>query len=309
MNDGMMYNDEVLGISSILSENRRTRPNQFLGASLCPFCLENASEIEIVRNAIVTEEGDKIQIVNNKYPACSEEGIVYGIHDVIIETQDHHKKPEHFTKVHWKVLLQVIRDRWITLSKMPRIHFVQVFKNEGERAGASIGHPHSQIIALEEVPCTIEEHYKKMEAYFRKTDKCRICQEIEDKDLSVLEQDGWQLCVPEGASVPYETWIIPKKHISNIGQMDEADLEALAYITEQAIKMNRQMLGEISYNMCFMNGRYEQDEHYHFFIKILPRTGQFAGFELATGCTINVVNPKTQKDIMKKYLLDLKGGL
>lgn len=305
----MMYNDEVLGISSILSENRRTRPNQFLGASPCPFCPENALEIEVVRKALVTKEGDKIQIVNNKYPACSTEGTVYGIHDVIIETQEHHKKPEHFTKKHWKDLLQLIKERWIELSHMPRIHFIQVFKNEGEGAGASINHPHSQIIALEEVPCTIEGHYKKIEAYFKQTGKCRICQEIEDKTCSVLKQEGWQLCVPEGASVPYETWIVPENHIANMGQIDEANIEALAYIIEQAIKMNRHLLGEISYNICFMSGRYAQDEHYHFFIKILPRTGQFAGFELATGCTINVVDSKTQKEVMRKYLLDLRGGL
>ncbi|MEF9959675.1 MAG: DUF4931 domain-containing protein [Niameybacter sp.] len=303
----MIYNDDVLSISSILSENRQTRPNHFLKASLCPFCLEHADQIETVQKEAMTKEGDHIRIVKNKYPACDEKGMVYGIHDVIIETDDHQKKPWQYGIGHWETLLWVMQERWLDLAAHPRIHFIQIFKNEGERAGASISHAHSQIIALEEVPCTIETHYKKVEDYGHKLEKCRLCEEVASGIWRIFTEEGWEIAVPEGMALPDETWIMPQKHINHIGELTKQDRLALAKLIHTVLNVYHKWLGDISYNLCIMGGRPKSDTHYHFFVKLLPRTGNFAGFELATGCTINMVSAKTQRAMMHKMILDLEG--
>nr|WP_307990247.1 DUF4931 domain-containing protein [uncultured Niameybacter sp.] len=302
---GIMYNDEILGISCILSENRMTRPNHFKKASSCPFCPENDGDIEIEICSHTTTEGDRIRIVNNKYPACSTHDGVYGIHDVIIETDQHNKKPWDFSKSHWEELFKVIQDRWIELSKDPRIHFIQVFKNEGVQAGASINHPHAQIIALEEIPYTMDSHYKKVEMYYKETGKCRICEEM-NKNI-ILENEGWMLNIPEGLCFPYETWLVPKVHTSHLGELTPESIKYLGDLMHQVMELYHEMLKDVSYNLCFMSSPPNKEGSYHFFIKILPRTGEFAGFELATGCMINVGGPSTLRQLMEKTLGNMKG--
>lgn len=303
----MLSENEALGISSIISENRQKRPNQVKSEGTCPFCMQNQAAIEQVFMETLTSDGEHIRIVNNKYPICSLEGPLYGKHDVVIETLYHHKKPHAFSQVHWRELLKLIWRRWHELEADEAIRFIQIFKNEGERAGASIMHPHWQIVALEEIPLTVQRHYESVKHTYE--DKgCQLCEEKENDAFCVVQTDTWKLIVPKCARVPYESWIIPHKHISTFGQIETPALENLADILIQTLRLYEQMLPEVSYNICVMSGKLKGDDSYHLYISILPRTGNFAGFELATGCYINVVNPKGQVDRMRKELEHLRGN-
>ena len=89
----MFYENEALGTSTIIAENRQKRPNKVKGESMCPFCKQNESAIEQIFMETFTSDEDHIRIVNNKYPVCHKQGDLYGIHDVVIETLYHDKKP------------------------------------------------------------------------------------------------------------------------------------------------------------------------------------------------------------------------
>lgn len=302
-----LYNNEALGSSSIISENRQKRPSEVKTEGSCPFCAQNTAAIEKIFMETITSDGEHIRIVNNKYPVCQIEEPLYGRHDVVIETMDHYKKPYRFSKAHWHALLMLMQSRWHELASDPRIHFIQLFKNEGAKAGASIMHAHWQIVALEEVPYTMLRHYEAVKETYEKVG-CHLCSAKEEDDYCIIKEEMWRLVVPEGASLPYESWIIPNTHISEFGQIEEKSLLELAGILQKALRLYEDLLPHVSYNLCVMSGRPGDDKAYHFFIKILPRTGNFAGFELATGCYINVLNPCKQAVLMKERLKHLRGN-
>lgn len=303
----MLSENEALGISSIISENRQKRPQQVKSEGTCPFCIQNKAAIEQVFMEKITSDGEHIRIVNNKYPICSTEGPVCGKHDVVIETLHHHKKPHAFSKAHWRELLKLIQRRWQELAGDSHVNFIQVFKNEGERAGASIMHPHWQIVALEEVPLTMLRHYESVKNIYE-TRGCALCKSLKDEVFGIIQTDTWQLVVPKSARVPYETWIIPYRHISTFGELKTLEVEELADLLRDTLRLYEQMLPAVSYNICVMSGRPTRDKSYHVYISILPRTGNFAGFELATGCYINILNPQQQVDKMKEALEHLRGN-
>lgn len=303
----LLYNDLALGRSSIISENRQRRPNQVRGEDSCPFCIHNKSDIEKILMETHTPDGEYIRIVNNKYPVCHIEGPLYGMHDVVIETADHKKRPYNYSKAHWYSLIKLMQERWKVLETNPRIKFIQIFKNEGEEAGASIRHAHWQIIALEEVPYTMSRHYSGVEEAYH-VGGCSLCKTEENDPFCIMENKMWRLIVPKGAGLPYESWIIPKKHISHFGQIEENDMEELSLVLRETLQLYECILPNLSYNVCVMSGRPHADDTYHFYIKVLPRTGNFAGFELATGCYINVLNPQKQAAIMQESLKRLRGN-
>lgn len=301
----MLYENEALGISTIIAENRQKRPNKVKGESMCPFCKQNESAIEQVVMETFTSDEDHIRIVNNKYPVCHKRRDLYGIHDVVIETLYHDRKPHSFSKSHWYDLIKLIQLRWLEISQDERIQFIQVFKNEGEKAGASIMHSHWQIIALEETLLTMKRHYESVREQYEK-EGCWLCKQQDSSWLDIIKTSKWRLTVPEGARAPYESWIVPNIHFANLGQITDDALKELALLLSDTLKLYERMLPEVSYNICVMSGKPKGDQSYHFYISLLPRTGNFAGFELATGCYINILSPKGLVDKMKELVEEIK---
>lgn len=304
---GCMYNHPSLGYSCIISETRKHRPNISEDAQkACPFCKGNEHLIEKVYIEKALDDGDCIKIINNKYPVCIEG--VDGIHDVIVDTNSHDKSPLAFTHQHWVALFESIKERIEQIKCHVDISFIQVFKNYGKHAGASIAHSHWQIIALNQTPLTMVNEYKQTAQYVQEKG-CLFCKEAEEKSEQTYIYDtaGWLAYAPTCTSIPHETWIIPKLHKSHFEDLSKADFEQLATLMMQLLQAYEVILPNGHYNICMMAGRPGKDKDYHLFFKILPRTGNFAGFELATGCFISVVGAERHAQDMRDALNKIGG--
>ena len=88
----------------------------------------------------------------------------------------------------------------IDLRKDKRFKYILVFKNKGPQAGASIEHPHSQIMALPIVPLRVTQELGGSKQYFEYKDRCIFCdiikKEIEDRERLVEENEGFVSFVP-----------------------------------------------------------------------------------------------------------------
>lgn len=292
-----LIEDAQVCSSVIFADNRNSRPYIVPDdhTSVCPFCLENENLLQKVWLQKKVSEDEQVRIVNNKYPICDTEGELYGIHDVIIDTQHHAKSPKDFTNHHWHILLMALQERYHFLREDKRIKFIQIFKNYGVKAGASISHSHWQIVALETVPAT---KWQEQNGMVNPHNKCKLCGFLESHEEHYLiqENEAWIVIAPRNSIYPYETWIIPKIHYKNYGDIPEKALDELGKMLKKTLMAYERVIPNIHYNICFMNGALNMP--YHFFVKIFPRTGNVAGFELATGCYINVVSPDTCKKKM-----------
>ena len=284
--------------TSIMAPKRDARPFINEEDPECPFCLANKECLEGI--LVESWQGGELLacIVPNRYPITSEEG-VKGKHDVIIDTQYHTLHPKDFTVSHWEMLLKIIQKRWDALMEDPKLQLIQVFKNYGRNAGASISHSHWQIIALEEMPYSMRAKY----IAFNQDGQCYLCNHLHQQEGFLIWEDTFfEVWVPPVPQFPYEVWIIPKKHYQHYGELSVEENKRLGKLIKCLLEVYHQIKPHYDFNLCMMSGDVKGQYPYHFYVRLVMRIGHIAGFEIATGCHILSVEPRTYAKEMKKIL-------
>lgn len=290
--------EELFRQSSIVAPKRDKRP--FINESelkTCPFCLANKQYLERIIDESWQNDELMLRIVSNRYPITSIGG-ARGVHDVVIDTGRHCEHPKDFTVFHWQILLEGIQKRWKTLMADKNIQMIQVFKNFGEEAGASISHSHWQIMALEAIPGTMMRQY---ESYGKKT--CYLCQKAHREEGHIIwETDLFEVWVPPVMRFPYEVWFIPKAHHQHYGELSLDEIKELGKLLKGLLKVYHQIHPAYDFNICMMSGMLKGEKPYHFYVQLMMRIGHIAGFEIATGCHILSMSPEAYASQMKKEL-------
>uniref|UniRef100_A0A131X9V2 Galactose-1-phosphate uridylyltransferase n=1 Tax=Hyalomma excavatum TaxID=257692 RepID=A0A131X9V2_9ACAR len=117
--------------------------------------------------------------------------------------------------------------------------WVQVFENKGEIMGCSNPHPHCQIWASSFLPNEPRVKDKSQKAYFEKMGipllVDYVTQEMKRNERIVLLSDHWVALVPFWAVWPYETMLVPKRHVTRLYELNAAEKSDLASITRRLL--------------------------------------------------------------------------
>jgi UDPglucose--hexose-1-phosphate uridylyltransferase len=315
--------DPILGRWVIISTERGKRPHDFVmekphkDSKFCPFCYGNESstppEIYAIREATTTQNspGWRVRVVSNKYPALRIEaefnrtGIgMYdmmngiGAHEVIIETPNHEASIGTMTVDEVDLVLTAYKIRMTDLLRDNRFQYILIFKNCGEAAGATLEHPHSQIIATPIVPKRVVEEINGANTYYDFRERCVFCdiirQEMSDKVRMILETEHFLSFAPFAARFPFETWVMPKKHHSSFELIDETMQRDLSLILRDTISRMNTILDFPPYNWILHTAPAHQTEmyQYHWHFEIMPKLSKVAGFEWGSGFYINPTPPE-----------------
>jgi UDPglucose--hexose-1-phosphate uridylyltransferase len=320
--------DPVVGRWVIISTERSRRPSDFpptpsvpQGAGPCVFCPGQESrtpeEILAVRppGSAPNGPGWDLRVVPNKFPALRIEGEleptgdgVYdrmngiGAHEVIIETPNHGASLAALPVAKVVTVLEAWRQRMVDLQKDPRFEYVSVFKNHGEAAGASLEHPHSQLIATPMVPMMVEQELEGSLRHFRMKKRCIWCdiihQEMQGKARGlgrlILGEGGFVALCPYAPRFPFETWILPEGHRSSYEDAEGMDSEALARLLGEVLRRMNSVLGDPAWNLSLHSSPLKTPtlDHFHWHIEIIPKLTKVAGFEWGTGFFINPTPPE-----------------
>lgn len=254
-----------------------------------------------------------IRVVPNKFPAVRVEGQAetrnlglhrvmdgVGAHEVVVESPDHGMALEDLNNYQVQEVIRAWRDRLQDLRRDNRLKYIQIFKNFGNTAGASLDHPHSQIIATPMVPVEINRKMDGLTRYARATGRCILCemiaQELQDLNRVVADNRGFVSIAPFASRFPFETWIIPREHQVDYGHIREDQVDDLARILRTTLKKLSVALNRPPYNLVISTApaNTESDDllHFHWHLEILPRLTVAAGFELGTGYFINPTPPE-----------------
>jgi UDPglucose--hexose-1-phosphate uridylyltransferase len=205
-----------------------------------------------------------------------------GVHEVIVETPEHCRQPQGMSDDEIRLLFRVYRDRYMELARLPYVKYISLFRNFGKEAGASLSHPHSQIIAIPIVPEVITEQYNH--------DYTKVIEEEEKSERKVLATRHTVAFTPFAAAFPYETWIFPRRPCRNIAELSDAGRDDLAVTTRDVLARLSRLLSDPPYNYAFVQS---VDKSLHMHLRIYPKLGTAAGFELNTGVNINSVPPES----------------
>ena len=297
----------------------------------CVFCEGNESktppEIFAFREEGTMENkpGWKVRVVPNKYPALKmeEKEIILkeagmfkkmnglGAHEVIIETPHHHKDFDNLSIDNIVLILKTYRQRYLDLSRDKRIKYILIFKNYGIDGGASLEHPHSQLIGTPIIPQRIKEELRGAKEYFDLNGRCIFCdyikQEIKSKDRLIKETEKYVVISPFAARFPFETWILPKYHNARYEEISDNDILSLAGIMKEILFRIKKKLNNPPYNFIIHTAPSKEfstrewpdlDKKYHWHIEIIPRLTKIAGFEWGTGFYINTTSPEEAARIL-----------
>lgn len=298
--------DYVLNRWVIIATERAKRPNDFKKEKtekkegVCYFCpgKENLTPPEIMR--IPKEINWKVRVFPNKFPAVKLEGDytikthnkfytfadAYGDHEVVVETPDKDKQLWDLNEAEIKIILSVYVDRTNTLSKIPGIKYVQIFKNHEEAAGTSIVHSHSQIIAYEKIPHVVEDEVKYSKLYAEGgCSYCEIIQGEKDSYRRCYENNNFIAFCPYASRFPFEIWIFSKSHLTTLQQ---CNLDDLASIMKQILVRLKELNAPYNFMVHYSPTK---EDNLHFHIEFIPRLSTWAGFEYS-GTVINSLPPE-----------------
>jgi UDPglucose--hexose-1-phosphate uridylyltransferase len=259
----------------IISPARTKRPDEATapksGAVVCAFCQGNESftppEVYRIGGGEKDKPGWQVRVVPNKYA-------ITDIHEVIIHTPNHTDDLEHLPVSQVTRILTAYRDRFRAHENDGQ---VIIFCNHGFHAGASLIHPHSQLVV---VPKQIN-----LDSLYREP----IANVVE-------ENTSFMTYCPDFSQWPYETWIAPKTQGTKFGDTPEGELPDLAKVLQTIlIKLEKIYLASTIKPKDRSDSAFVYNYYiYHgtdWFIRIIPRFIHRAGFELGTGLNVNVVDP------------------
>lgn len=316
----------ITGEWVIIASERAKRPQDFAShplsneaenGSACPFCAGNEAmtppEVLAFRHPGSQRDGPGwwVRVVPNKYPALAVEGDLsktglgmydwmngVGAHEVIIETPDHSKKfidldPRQAEDVWW-----ACRARYLDLKKDPRLKYILIFRNYGRVAGASLSHPHCQLVATPMVPGVVAAEIEGAKRYERYRDRCVYCdilrQEVNEGSRLVAENEDFIAFEPYASKYPFETWVLPKRHCASFAAITAEEQTKFAAMLGEALRRIHLCLKDPPYNYTVHTAPCDSDDKgdYHWHVEVFPRLTIAAGFEMGTGIYINVTPPE-----------------
>ncbi|MFQ5663074.1 MAG: galactose-1-phosphate uridylyltransferase [Terriglobia bacterium] len=196
----------------------------------CPFCPTAGDAGEVV----IDEKRDAtgawtVRVLADRAPVFRFEGELdrqgdgiydsmnaVGAHEIVVEGQAHDLTLAGLPPAAFSQVLEACRERLVALKRDSRLRYVELFQNQRQEAGALITHPHAQIIGAPIIPARVERELRAANKHYQLKERCIYCdllrQEIRDPRRLVELTDDYLLLCPYASRVPYEMWLLPRRH-------------------------------------------------------------------------------------------------
>ncbi len=307
--------------SDLVDESRVRTDTRPIYSEKCPFCTGN--EAMTSEPTLVKSRGDfSVRVVPNKFPALTADRpplrigddhhraiTGFGIHDVVIEGGTHNRTLALMSVEELEVYLDALRERSLQLARLKEIQYVICFKNHGVSAGASLEHPHSQIIGLPILPNLLRARMSDAMAYFEQEGCCVYCRMWRDETACgvrlIAESDLFASFIPYAALSPFHCWILPRLHHSQFFRISDEEITDLARILKETLARIYYGLNDPDFNILFrMAPTYMgQLPWFHWYISLVPKVNRAAGFELGSGMFINPALPEASAQFLRQVKL------
>jgi UDPglucose--hexose-1-phosphate uridylyltransferase len=315
----------------IISDERAKRPDEYVEPNThaitetqlfydqnCPFCPGNEElDLEIER---MPQTGPwQTRVVHNRFPALSIYGELVrtfdgvhrrisgvGHHEVVVDDPRHNTTLALMAPSEIKCMLETFYSRGWGIRKDSRIEQIVYFKNHRERAGASLKHPHSQIIGLPVVPTNIRHRIEEARRYFDDNGECVFCvmmrDELSKKERLVTESEHFVAFVLYASPSPFHIWILPRQHSVSFLYSQPDEMTDLAHLLRDVLRRLYIGLHDPAYNFIIRSAPVKEisNDYLHWYVTVVPRLSRTAGFELGSGMYINPSIPEESAAFLRQ---------
>ncbi|MCX8022678.1 MAG: galactose-1-phosphate uridylyltransferase [Syntrophorhabdaceae bacterium] len=322
----------ITGDWVVIATERAKRPEDFTKKKekrdlppyvpTCPFCPGNEDKTPPETYVLKDAEGKwALRCVPNKFSAFSNEleirkerfGLKQrltggGLHEVIIETPIHNTTTALLPLPHVENILVAYRERMLSFYKDKRIEHVIIFKNHGEGAGTSLEHPHSQIVGTPVFPGQVMNRLGEAirNYYYVNFGDCLYClvlkDELRDGIRIIGENESFAAFIPYAALSPFHIWIFPKRHSACFAFITDKEISDLAFLLRDVLFRLHKGLSNPDYNYVIrsLSPNGADAKYFHWYIAIIPKVTQIAGFEMGTGMFINTAMPEESAKFLRE---------
>lgn len=327
-----LRSDPIVGRWVIIAVERGNRPSDFPTVEPpsttreCPFCPGHEGETppEVyaerdLKGRVENGPGWRVRVVSNKFPALLIEGELnrkaegiydkmngVGAHEVIIETPNHQAEFSQLPTSQIMAVVRALRARMIDLEGDSRFRYIQIFKNHGSAAGATLEHSHTQLIAVPTVPRRLTEKLQGFARHFELKERCILCDVVDQETATgqrvVTQTEHFIAIEPFAARFPYETWVLPRFHDAHFDKMKEEHIEEFSALFKETFQRINLRLGHPPYNWVLHTTPINDPSGphpFHWHIEIMPKVTKVAGFEWGTGFYINTVPPEVAAEELR----------
>ena len=324
-----LHHDPLTARTVFTAPGRAQRPNELEGATIrCPFCAGNESLTPpaLLRSPRSAAEPWRARIVPNQFPIVTDTAAgtpgeisqagaprpAHGVHEVVIESPAHVRSILAIDPADWRAVWELCRERLATLADQSGLAWATVFKNSGARAGASLEHVHSQLVALDFVPPAI---LAELAVAGRTADPFGdLLRQAAFENRIVEEAGDLVAVVPPAPRQPFETWILPRVAETYFHATSPERVAAIAALTQSLIGRLDRLVPGSDYNWWLHQPPYAEHgtrpatsqpgvpvpARWHWHLEIMPRINGLAGFELGAGCHITTATPHESARLLRE---------
>ena len=323
--------DPLTGRWVTIAAERATRPADFAPRRLpvetgpdrpCPFCPGHEEDTPPALETYGHDGSWLVRVVPNLYPAFSgsgrfevtrlgpvfEQAPGNGIHEVLVLSPRHDIGWADLGDKEAGLVMAAVRDRLEEHARRSDVLYTQTIVNHGREAGASLEHPHGQLLGIPFVPGELSDEMagfarfatREPESVGRRggpDDGCLLCRlvtiEREVGHRVVLDTGDVLVVCPFWSGSPYEMLVLPAQHGRHLARAAPADLVATGRALRDALGRLQALVGDVAYNIVFHTAPHHDEGRFHWHVHVVPRITSFAGFEQGTGVRINIVAPES----------------
>lgn len=273
----------------------------------CPFCKGNEAYATDTLFEIKGAEGWLVKSIYNKFPIIDDLARdIYGIHEVMIESNKHNSSFYNMNQKEFEDVFFMYRNRFKDLSKDDKVEYVSIFKNFLRKAGASLMHPHAQILSMSFIPPEITNELLVSKEYYD-SNKSSLYNDLVENEISlnkrvVYNGDAFLVIIPYATKYSGEVRVIFKDNIK-FDELTDNNIKEISMIFEKLFKKLYNINGYMPFNLCIHTHptKIETKSYFNVHMHIIPRKYNLGGFELGTNMYVSSMNPE---ELTKKLKFD-----
>ena len=247
-----------------------------------------------------------------KYLRSESEGL--NLEELIVETPDHSLQTALLPDSHLANVLRVLKGRFDEFSRDPRIAHITIAKKHGILAGAAFEHAYWQLTATGVAPGQFTGWLQHARRFYGKSGRCVFCvvqqEELEQQTRIVLTSDHFVVLEPYASSSPFCTHVYPRRHMASFGEISDEEITDLAQTLRTLLAKLYYGLDDPDFNYTIRSApaEYTGANHFHWYVSVIPRLTQVAGFELGSGMFINTVLPEAAAEFLRNVKIERAVG-